>query len=145
MLLTGRHPQTTGQFHNSIRTRHTEISIADAFAHQVYRTGWVGKWHLHTANWPSNWAPDWVPEGREELYDLQSDPLEMRNCAQDPQYYTLRDQMRVLLLSLQTDRGDDLLPCESYRGWFDTQRRVVRSVYGSLNHPESEPDWSLLA
>ena len=67
MLLTGRHPQTTGHIHNWIRTRQTEISIADAFAHAGYRTGWVGKWHLHTGNWPSNWAPDWVPEGRDRL------------------------------------------------------------------------------
>ena len=67
MLLTGRHPQTTGHIHNSIRTRHSEISIADALAHQGYRTGWIGKWHLHTGNWPSNWAPDWVPAGRDRL------------------------------------------------------------------------------
>ena len=36
-------------------------------AHAGYRTAWVGKWHLHTGNWPSNWAPDWVPEGRDRL------------------------------------------------------------------------------
>ena len=53
MLVTGRHPQTTGHLINSTRTRHSEISIADAFAHQGYRTGWVGKWHLHTGVWPA--------------------------------------------------------------------------------------------
>ena len=67
MLLTGRHPQTTGHLINSTRTRHTEISIADAFAHQGYRTAWVGKWHLHTGAWPAQNAPDWVPEGRDRL------------------------------------------------------------------------------
>ncbi|MGC9347397.1 MAG: sulfatase family protein [Anaerolineae bacterium] len=67
MLLTGRHPQTTGHIHNSIRTRHTEISIADAFADQGYRTGWIGKWHLHTGVWPAQNVPDWVPEGRDRL------------------------------------------------------------------------------
>jgi arylsulfatase A-like enzyme len=67
MLLTGRHPQTTGHLINSTRTRHTEISIADAFAASGYRTAWVGKWHLHTGGWPAQNVPDWVPEGRDRL------------------------------------------------------------------------------
>jgi len=67
MLLTGRHPQTTGHLINSTRTRHSEISIADALAHQGYRTAWVGKWHLHTGSWPAQNVPDWVPEGRDRL------------------------------------------------------------------------------
>ncbi len=71
MLVTGRHPQTTGHLINTTRTRHSEISIADAFANQGYRTGWVGKWHLHTGAWPAvdrmPMQPDWVPEGRDRL------------------------------------------------------------------------------
>lgn len=71
MLVTGRHPQTTGHLINTTRTRHDEISIADAFAHQGYRTGWVGKWHLHTGAWPAvdriPMQPDWVPTGRDRL------------------------------------------------------------------------------
>ena len=71
MLLTGRHPQTTGHLMNSVRTRHSEISIGDAFARRGYRTGWVGKWHLHTGVWPAidrmPQHPDWVPEGRDRL------------------------------------------------------------------------------
>lgn len=71
MLVTGRYPQTTGHLINTTRTRHSEISIADAFAHQGYRTGWIGKWHLHTGLWPAldrmPQHPDWVPEGRDRL------------------------------------------------------------------------------
>ncbi len=71
MLVTGRYPQTTGHLINTTRTRHSEISVADAFAHQGYRTGWVGKWHLHTGLWPAldrmPQHPDWVPEGRDRL------------------------------------------------------------------------------
>jgi len=71
MLVTGRYPQTTGHLINSTRTRHSELSIADAFAHQGYHTGWVGKWHLHTGVWPAidrmPQHPDWVPEGRDRL------------------------------------------------------------------------------
>jgi arylsulfatase A-like enzyme len=72
MLLTGRHPQTTGHIMNTVRTRHSEISIADAFANAGYRTGWVGKWHLHTGLcvFPAvdRWTHHpWVPEGRDRL------------------------------------------------------------------------------
>lgn len=71
MLVTGRYPQTTGHLINTTRTRHSEISVADAFAHWGYRTAWVGKWHLHTGLWPAldrmPQHPDWVPEGRDRL------------------------------------------------------------------------------
>jgi len=67
MLLTGRHPQTTGHVINFVRTRHDEISIADAFALAGYRTAWVGKWHLHTGSFPQVEGPDYVPEGRDRL------------------------------------------------------------------------------
>lgn len=67
MLLTGRHPQTTGHIINFMRTRHDEISIGDAFAHARYRTAWVGKWHLHTGSFPQIDGPDYVPEGRDRL------------------------------------------------------------------------------
>ena len=67
MLLTGRHPQTTGHVINFLRTRHDEISLADAFARAGYRTGWIGKWHLHTGSFPQVEGPDYVPEGRDRL------------------------------------------------------------------------------
>ena len=71
MLVTGRYPQTTGHLINTTRTRHSEISIGDAFKHQGYKTAWVGKWHLHTGLWPAidrmPQHPDWVPEGRDRL------------------------------------------------------------------------------
>ena len=67
MLLTGRHPQTTGHIINFVRTRHDEISLGDAFARAGYRTGWIGKWHLHTGSFPQVGGPDWVPEGRDRL------------------------------------------------------------------------------
>jgi len=67
MLLAGRHPQTTGHVINFLRTRHDEISIADAFAHAGYRTGWIGKWHLHTGSFPQVEGPDYVPRGRDRL------------------------------------------------------------------------------
>lgn len=67
MLLTGRHPQTTGHVINFMQTRHDEISIGDAFGHAGYQTAWVGKWHLHTGSFPQIGGPDYVPEGRDRL------------------------------------------------------------------------------
>jgi len=67
MLVTGRHPQTTGHLVNFICTRHDEISIGDAFRHAGYRTGWIGKWHLHRGSFPQVEGQDYVPEGRDRL------------------------------------------------------------------------------
>ena len=67
MLLTGRHPQTTGHIINFVRTRHDEIGLGDVFARNGYRTGWIGKWHLHTGAFPETNGKDFVPEGRDRL------------------------------------------------------------------------------
>ena len=67
MLTMGRHPQTTGFVINSLRPRHSEISVADALNHAGYKTAWVGKWHLYTGGWPANNVPDWVPHGRPRM------------------------------------------------------------------------------
>ena len=67
MLVTGRHPQTTGMIINSTRLRYSEIGLGDVFARAGYRTAWIGKWHLHTGAWPANNVPDWVPRGRSRM------------------------------------------------------------------------------
>ncbi len=68
MMLTGRHPQTTGHVINFVRTRHDEIGLGDVFANAGYRTGWIGKWHLHTGSFPQTTrVMDYVPEGRDRL------------------------------------------------------------------------------
>jgi arylsulfatase A-like enzyme len=67
MLLTGRHPQTTGHLVNFVRARHDEIGLGDVLARAGYRTGWVGAWHLHTGSFPSLTGPDYVPEGRDRM------------------------------------------------------------------------------
>ena len=67
MLLTGRHPQTTGHVINFVRTRHDEIGLGDVFSRAGYRTAWIGKWHLHTGSFPQIGGADYVPEGRDRL------------------------------------------------------------------------------
>ncbi len=83
MLLTGRHPQTTGHIINFMRTRHDEIGFGDVFSHAGYKTGWIGKWHLHTGSFPVIEGPDYVPEGRDRLgfehwrgYNFHTDYME---------------------------------------------------------------------
>jgi arylsulfatase A-like enzyme len=41
----------------------------------------------------------------DELYELQSDPLEMRNLAQDPASASLLERMRDLLKKLLAETG----------------------------------------
>ena len=53
MLVTGRYPQTTGHLINTTRTPHSEICLVDTFADWGYKTGWMGKWYLHTVLWPA--------------------------------------------------------------------------------------------
>ncbi len=67
MLLTGRHPQTTGHVFNHVVTRHDEVSVADTFNRAGYRTGWVGKWHLDSSGFGDGMVPHYTPEGRDRL------------------------------------------------------------------------------
>ena len=67
MLLTGRQPLETGHIINNIRTRHDEISIADAFGNAGYKTGWIGKWHLYSGPEPEFVEFEYIPDGRDRL------------------------------------------------------------------------------
>jgi arylsulfatase A-like enzyme len=57
-LLTGRTALSLGLVLNDIALRHSEVSLAHAFAGAGYDTAYVGKWHL---NGPDR--PAWVPPG----------------------------------------------------------------------------------
>lgn len=67
MLLTGRYPQSTGIIENNIRTRHDEVSVADAFGKAGYRTGYIGKWHLYSDPAPRFREGEYIPDGRDRL------------------------------------------------------------------------------
>tara|TARA_B100000795_G_scaffold202508_1_gene156267 strand:- start:117 stop:605 length:489 start_codon:yes stop_codon:yes gene_type:complete len=83
-------------------------------------------------------------DGREELYDLQSDPLQINNLSAEASAQECLAQMRNQLKVHQRRRQDQLEPCEEAKNWLDSQRRVVKNAFGELSHPESVPDWSLL-
>ena len=74
MLVTGRQPLETGQVINNVRARHDEISIADAFNHAGYRTGWVGKWHLYSGEQPEIVDFEYIPDGRDGWGSTTSGP-----------------------------------------------------------------------
>ena len=67
MLLTGKQALETGHIINNIRTRHDEISIADAFNNAGYKTGWIGKWHLFSGPRPEFIEFEYIPDGRDRL------------------------------------------------------------------------------
>ena len=83
-------------------------------------------------------------DGREELFDLRADPLQMNDLAGDEAHRPLRDRLAARLAKLMAEIDDQLLPCTAYRDWFDAQRRVIRNASGPLGDPEAPPDWSLL-
>ena len=67
MLMTGREALETGHMMNNVRARHDELSIADAFGGAGYRTGWVGKWHLYSAETREIVDFEYIPDGRDRL------------------------------------------------------------------------------
>ena len=82
--------------------------------------------------------------GLTELYDLESDPLEMTNLAGRADAAPLQSQMAARLAEMMVKLGDKLEPCTTCADWYDDLRRVVRNARGPLPDPEAEPDWSLL-
>lgn len=63
------------------------------------------------------WKYAYCPGDRDELYDLQSDPAELINLADNDRHRSVREQMRERLMRWMLDTGD-MLPLEQDpRGW----------------------------
>ncbi len=61
---------------------------------------------VRTARYKYNF---WMPGSEEELYDMDTDPLETRNIAGDPAYAGILSDMRVKMISRLTDSEKPLL------------------------------------
>ncbi len=83
-------------------------------------------------------------DGRLELYDLQADPLQMNNLAEDPASESIFQPLEKMLGEKLKERNDTFCECRALRHWFDSDRRVVANAFGPLPHPETAPDRSLL-
>ncbi len=59
VILTGKYAHSNGMIANDLRLRESETSVAELFAENGYRTGFVGKWHLDGG--PRE--PGWIPPG----------------------------------------------------------------------------------
>jgi arylsulfatase A-like enzyme len=46
-LITGQYPLTHGVYINDVPLRPRHVTLGEAFAKGGYRTGYIGKWHLH--------------------------------------------------------------------------------------------------
>lgn len=66
---------------------------------------------IHKGPAGQNLPPDYYGKKRpfEELYDLESDPLEQHNLAQDPQYQAVLDELRQRVLRWMQSNDDPLL------------------------------------
>ena len=80
--------------------------------------------------------------GGVELYDIVNDPQQLNNLAGKDTSRELEHTLEKTLEKLMSNIGDKLVPCETYRDWFDEQRRVVKNVHGVLPHPDSSAGFS---
>lgn len=63
------------------------------------------------------WKYVYSPHEKDELYDLESDPSEIVNLAEDPTRVGVVAEMRERLLRWMLDTGDVLPPMRDPRGW----------------------------
>lgn len=67
ILMTGTYPHVNGMIANDLRLREEQVTIAEIFAQNGYRTGFIGKWHLDGG--PRD--PGFVPPGpRRQGFDF---------------------------------------------------------------------------
>jgi hypothetical protein len=61
---------------------------------------------LFCKRWPDGWKFNCSQLGEHELYNLEEDPIEIRNLARDPQYSALIRGLTTCLRRWQGETGD---------------------------------------
>jgi arylsulfatase A-like enzyme len=64
-LLTGQYPLTHGVFLNDVLLKDDAVSIAQAYRHAGYKTGYIGKWHLD-----GNQRSAFIPRERRQGFEF---------------------------------------------------------------------------
>jgi uncharacterized sulfatase len=84
----------------------TQIAFADMDASPT--KAWLIA-HRNEPQWHSYYQYAFGKRPAEELYDLRSDPDQMKNVAADPPYATTRRELSDRLMKILTDAGDPRL------------------------------------
>ncbi|MBI1176897.1 sulfatase-like hydrolase/transferase [bacterium] len=70
--------------------------------------------------------------GKEELYDDQLDPYQMRNLVESAAHQTELDELRSRLKKMLRAADDEFLPGTSYANWFDDERNIIGTGLGPV-------------
>jgi arylsulfatase A-like enzyme len=73
--------------------------------------------------------------GAEELYDNDRDPHQLRNLTADPASGPELARLRKELDRLLAEAHDEFLPGSAYAGWYDGERRLIRTGLGPVAQP----------
>jgi hypothetical protein len=96
-------------------------------------------WDYFHSEWP--W-PEWRGvrtkqhtyvkwfSGREELFDNQDDPYQMKNLTASA-HQTVAG-LRAVLYDLLKEAHDDFLAGPAYASWYDNERNIVRTGWGPV-------------
>jgi arylsulfatase A-like enzyme len=68
--------------------------------------------------------------GKEELYDNQNDPYQMKNLAENQADLPTMKKLRGRLKDLLAEAHDEFLPGTAYADWYDDQRRLIKTATG---------------
>jgi len=70
--------------------------------------------------------------GKEELYDNQDDPYQMKDLAQGRKDLPTLKKMRSRLKDFMVEAHDELVPGTAYADWYDEERNLVRTGLGPV-------------
>jgi arylsulfatase A-like enzyme len=90
-------------------------------------------------NWPE-WRAVKTPQytyakwltGKEELYDDQADPYQMKDIAGNDEAKPVLEKLRTRLTKLLADAHDEFLPGTAYADWYDAERNLVKTGLGPV-------------
>ena len=71
-------------------------------------------------------------DGKEELYDNQADPFQMKNLVENRDNAAVLAKLRTRLGELLADAHDKFLPGTAYADWYDNERNLIKTALGPV-------------